>query len=131
MKFLSVILFALLLMNCDPYSIMDADIRNSTSQNLTLYSFRTDSSYNQSFRIDAGEKIRFQEGMSSTGSFHEPYLEDADSLVLKNDADEVLRVYKPDDTGKNIYNIKDHWYFEERKKRIYYYEYVIDQSDFE
>jgi len=52
-------------------------------------------------------------------------------VVVKNQAEDILKVYKPSDIGKNIYNIKDYWQGSEPSKRFFKYEYEIENQDIE
>ena len=128
--FLLVIL--LVFSSCDPVSDMKANIENLTSEDLTIdFISSTDQSFSRTLQIPSGELVLFQEGFDVGGTFLEPSLEEYDSVVIKNPAEVILRIYKPTDAGKNIYNIKDYWNGREPSKRIYRYEYEIRGEDFE
>lgn len=127
-KFGLVMLISTVTLGCDPVSIMDANITNSTSQELTVV-FASSTVENRALQIPANETIRFQESQSTTGSFLEPYLVDYDSVYIQNDSDEILIVYQPDSPGKNIYNVSTDWSFDEPSKRSYKYEYEIVTED--
>lgn len=51
--------------------------------------------------------------------------------MVKNNARQILKVYKPNDTGKNIYNIDEYWQLREPSKRFFKYEYEIYNEDLE
>ena len=54
-----------------------------------------------------------------------------DSVVVKNSAEQILKIYKPESTGKNIYNIDEYWLSSEPYKRGFRYEYEIYDEDLE
>ena len=126
--FLLVII--LIFTSCDPVSDMEANIENLTSEDLTIdFIASTDESLTRTLLIPAGELVLFQEGFDVGGTFLEPYLEPYDSVVIKNQAAIIRKIYKPSDAGKNIYNIKDYWNGREPSKRIYKYKYQIQSED--
>ncbi len=50
-----------------------------------------------------------------------------DSVMIKDDM-EILKVFKPETLGKNIYNF-DYWDKNKKKKRDYEYTFVITEED--
>ena len=89
-----------------------------------------DSSSNKTIQIDTNQTVLF-EIYDGYGTYVEPNLEDYDSVLIKNQADEVLKVYKRNDTGKNIFNIDKYWISSEPSKRVFKYEYEIEEVDIE
>ncbi len=115
---------------CDPVSLMDANIENTTTQPLSI-TFVTSGVPEETLVLDPAETVLFQESMSTTGSFLEPYLVEFDSIYIENDASEILKVFKPNTAGKNIYNVENYWIFTEPSKRVYIYDYLITNEDLE
>ena len=115
---------------CDPVSLMDANIENTTTQRLSI-TFVTSGVPEETLVLDPAETILFQESMSTTGSFLEPYLVEFDSIYIENEASEILKVFKPTTAGKNIYNVENYWIFTEPSKRVYKYDYLITNEDLE
>ncbi len=74
-----------ILSSCDPTSSMDANIKNSTSQNLSIIFSSSDVSLNETFQIDPNETILFQDGFSIGDSVLEPRLTAYDSIYIKNE----------------------------------------------
>ena len=130
---IALALLAVLFSSCDPVAHMEATIENSTDQDLSIVfsSFDASSLPSDTLQIESGETIVFQDVFDVGNTFLEPYMEDYDSVVIKNLANEILKVYKPNDTGKNIYNIEDFWISREPSKRVFEYEYEIEQGDIE
>ncbi len=117
--------------SCDPVSNMDADIENLTPQTLIIDFISSDTSLSKTLQLPPNEMVRFQEGFDVGGAFLEPYLDVYDSVLIKNQLEETLRVYKEGDTGKNIYKIDDYWEASEPSKRFYKYAYEIQAEDIE
>ena len=115
---------------CDPVSLMDANIENSTSQQISI-TLISSISPNETVVIGANETVLFREGMSTTGSFLKPSFAEYDSIYFESESNEILRVFKPDSQGKNIYEIDDYWRYSEPSKRFYQYDYQINSDDFE
>ncbi len=123
-----ILLLIPLFLSCDPVSLMDANLENTTSQPLSI-TFVSPGLREETLILDPDERVLFQESMSTTGSFLEPYLADYDSVYIQSESQEILKVYKPDSQGKNIYNVEDYWIFDEPSKRVYKYDYLISTKD--
>ena len=130
-KLIVIILPASMLLSCDPVSDMEANIENLTSETLSIEFISADESLNINLQIAPEEIKLFQESFDIGSTFLEPSLVEYDSVVVKNQAEEILKVYKANDTGKNIYNIKDSWQSSEPSKRFFKYEYEIESGDIE
>ena len=129
-KILLLGLAALAWYGCDPFSTMDADITNTTSQNLSIRfvssQFVED---NKTLEIASGETVLFQQASSTTGSFLEPSLVQFDSVYIQNASEEILKIFKPTTPGRNIYGVEAFWSVREPSKRQYFYEYQITNED--
>jgi len=130
-KIILIILTGILFLSCDPVAIMEANIENLTSQSLTIEFVAYDASSNKILEILPNETQLFQEGFDVGGVFLEPSLIEYESVVIKNQADNILRVFKPNDTGKNIYNIDEYWIGSEPSKRFFKYKYELTEVDIE
>lgn len=131
MKKLIVLTLTIILFSCDPVSDMEANIENLTSENLTIEFVSFDVSSSKIIQIAPNEIKLFQEGFDIGSTFLEPSLVEYDSVVIKNQMEEVLKVYKPNDANKNIYNIDDYWIASEPSKRFFKYEFEINDQDIE
>lgn len=118
--------------SCDPVSVMEANINNATSQSLSIVFVSSQApEQNKTLELSANTTVLFQEGMSTTGGFLEPYLLDYDSVYIQNASQEVLKIFKQGTIGKSIYSIDDHWTFSEPSKRVYEYDFDITSQDLE
>lgn len=117
--------------SCDPLAQMEANIENLTAKKLSVVFMSSDSSISKTLEIDPNQNVFFQEGFDIGNTYLEPYLSEYDSVVIKNQADEILKVYKRNDVGKNIYNIDVYWISTEPSKRFFKYEYEIENEDIE
>ena len=116
---------------CDPVSSMEANILNATSESLTLDFISSDEDLRKTLEVLPDQSALFQEGFDIGGIFLEPSLVDYDSVVIKNQAEVILKIYKENDSGKNIYRIEEYWTATEPSKRVYIYEYEIVNEDIE
>lgn len=123
------ILFILILSSCDPVSTLEANITNLTAENLTIEFISPDESSSKIIQIASGEMELFQEGFDIGGTYLEPSLIDYDSVVIKNQAGQILKVYKESDAGKNIYTINSFWIVDEPSRRFFKYYYEIENQD--
>ncbi len=119
------------LCSCDPGADMEANIENLTNQDLIIEFVRFEQDLSKTLVIPTNE-TRLYEAFSDTGNtFLEPSIIQYDSVVVKNNAEQILKVYKPNDTGKNIYSIDKYWLLREPSKRSFQYEYKINNEDLE
>ena len=132
MKNLMTIIFIILLFsNCDPVSQMEADIDNLTTQHLSIVFVSSDKSLNKTLLITPGQAVLFQEGFNIGSTYLEPSLIEYDSVYIKNRSEKILKVYKQNSDGKNIYNITDFWQSSEPSKRFFKYNFEITNVDIE
>lgn len=123
------ILIILILSSCDPVSTLEANITNLTAENLTIEFISPDESSSKIIQIASGEMELFQEGFDIGGTYLGPSLIDYDSVVIKNQAGQILKVYKESDAGKNIYTINSFWIVDEPSRRFFKYYYEIENQD--
>ena len=122
-------LCALLVLSCDPVSDMEANIENLTEEPLTVEFISFDTSLNKTLDIAPDETVLFQEGFDIGSTFLEPSMTEYDSVVVRNASDAILRIYKENQTGKNIYNVSDDWIGREPSKRFFRYKYQIETEE--
>ncbi len=123
-----ILLGALSILGCDPVSDMEADIENLTSQTLIIDVVSATVELDATLQVAPDQTQRFQEGFDIGSTYLEPSFIGIDSIVVKNQAGEVLKVYKEDSPGKNIYNVRD-WKSSEPSKRFFKYEFEILLED--
>jgi hypothetical protein len=116
---------------CDPIADMEANIENLTNQDLIIEFVSFDQDLGKTLVIPINETRLFEAVSDYGNTFLEPRLIEYDSVVVKNNAEQILKVYKPNDTGKNIYNIDEYWLLREPSKRFFKYEYEINNEDLE
>ena len=126
-----VTLIAVLFSSCDPVAQMEATIENLTSDSLKIEFVAFDESTNKILEIAPNEFELFQEGFDIGDDFIEPSLVEYDSVVIKNIADHILKVFKPNDTGRNIYNIDEYWIGSEPSNNSFRYKYELTEADIE
>jgi hypothetical protein len=118
-------------LSCDPVSDMKANIENKTAQTLTLDFISSKEGLSNSLQLQPNRITLFQEGFEIGGDILKPTLIEYDSVVIKNQADTILKVYKVTDPGRNIYNVDEYWIASEPSKRVFKYKYEILDEDIE
>ena len=130
-KLFFITLVGVLFSSCDPVAQMEATIENLTSDSLKIEFVAFDESTNKILEIAPNEFELFQEGFDIGDDFIEPSLVEYDSVVIKNIADHILKVFKPNDTGRNIYNIDEYWIGSEPSNNSFKYKYELTEADIE
>ncbi|MER3317071.1 MAG: hypothetical protein RIB79_02145 [Allomuricauda sp.] len=130
-KIAKLIPLLLIFLSCDPTSQMEANIENLTSQNLSIVFVSSDFSSGKTFQIAPGQTVLFQEGYDVGSTFLKPSLVEYDSVIIKNQVNETIKVYKQNDSSKNIYNVEEYWMVSEPSKRFFVYEFEIKKEDIE
>lgn len=123
------ILIILIFSSCDPVSTLEANITNLTTENLTIEFISADESSSKIIQIASGEMELFQKSFDIGGTYLEPSLIDYDSVVIKNQAGQILKVYKESDARKNIYTINSYWIVDVPSRRFFKYYYEIENQD--
>ncbi|MFW5759416.1 MAG: hypothetical protein ACOCXH_00380 [Cyclobacteriaceae bacterium] len=127
-KIIILTLTSIIFFSCDPLVQMEANIVNLTSKSLFIEFVSWDASYSKTLQINPSQKVLF-DIYDGYGTYAEPELSYYDSVIIKNQAEEILKVYKRNDFGKNIYNIDDYWISSEPSKRFFIFEYEIESED--
>ena len=130
-NFIGICFLTVTFCSCDPTVSMEANIKNQTAQDLIVEFISFDQNLNKTLEISNNEVKLFQEGFDVGNDFLEPYLIDYDSVVVKNSSEQILKVYKPNDNGKNIFKIDEYWISSEPSKNFFKYEYEIYSEDLE
>lgn len=123
-------LWVVCILGCDPVSDLEANIENMTPQSLTVEFISSDESLSKTLQIPPDGIELFQEGYDIGNTFLEPSLTEFDSVLIKNQSEKILKVYKANNKGKNIYSIDD-WIASEPTKRFFKYEFEITSEDIE
>ncbi|WP_154662113.1 hypothetical protein [Siansivirga zeaxanthinifaciens] len=130
-NFIGICFLTVAFSSCDPTVSMEANIINQTTQDLAVEFISLDQNLNKTLEISNNNVKRFQEGFDVGNDFIEPYLIEYDSVVVKNSSEQILKVYKPNDSGKNIFKIDAYWISSEPSKNFFKYEYEITSEDLE
>ncbi|WP_438977784.1 hypothetical protein [Polaribacter sp.] len=125
---IKVILFSLVIISCDPVADMEANIKNLTDTSLNIDFVSSDVNLRKILTIAPNEVVLFQEGFDIGNTYLEPYFDEYDSIVIRNFGQQILKVYKPEITGRNIYDLSN-WIAREPSKRFFIYEFEIKNSD--
>lgn len=115
--------------SCDPSTSMEANIENLTTKDLILEFISADQTLNKSLEIASNETKLFQDGFNIGNDFIEPNLVAYDSVVVKNSSQQVLKIFKPGDNGKNIFKVDEDWLLRQPSKGFYKYKYQIYNED--
>src|SRR6056300_1083956 len=99
---------------------MEANINNLTDTSLNIDFVSSDVNLRKILTIAPNEVVLFQEGFDIGSTYLEPSLIDYDSVVIRDNNQSILKIYKPNESGKNIYNIKN-WIAKEPSKRFFVY----------
>jgi len=140
-KKMKKILFICLLLSvisssCDPGESMEYKIENKTALDIKIY-FVSKFVYPDLTDNAKIERIssmnNFTDNSGSTPGLGHVMLSfvEHDSIYITNNSDEILKVYKENTTGKNIYNIDKYWSVRETSKNHFVYTYEITEEDLE
>ena len=127
-NFLLLLLLGCLVSSCDPTAQMTASIQNSTNENLQVDFISSDNALNKFLQVGPDETELFEDVFDVGNTYLEPRLVDYDSVVIRNRNNEVLKVYKPNDSGRSIYNLL-YWKSSEPAKRSFVYLFEIQTED--
>ncbi|MCF6213269.1 MAG: hypothetical protein L3J45_04505 [Flavobacteriaceae bacterium] len=127
-KIIFVILAIILLYSCDPGFCSDYIIKNNSSINIKLiFVGKT----NDSKKISTKKEISLYGGAKCGMGSSSPvlYLKDNDSIYITNTSDEILKIYKQNTVGKNIYNADKYWTRTKPSKNFFEYTFEITDKD--
>jgi hypothetical protein len=130
-KLFPILIVIAVFYSCDPVANMEANIENLTTRDLIIEFVSFNKDLSKTLEIPSNETGLFQEGFDIGNDFLEPSLTEYDSVVVKNNSEQILKVYKPNDPGKNIYIIDEYWLSSEPSKRFFKYQYEINNEDLE
>jgi hypothetical protein len=128
MRTLSFFLVVFCLLSCDPDICSDVNINNNLNVNLNLNFISKDKSFSDDvFIVDEKSDVSI-ESVCSFGPLVLDYTI-YDSIYISDASNEILKVYKEDTPGKNIYNIDEYWTVSETSKNYFVYTYEITEED--
>lgn len=129
--FFGVIAVISVFYGCDSGESMEVFIINSSSEIVKVNFVSSGiSELNKSLEIDSNQQELYIEYQSGTSGVFLTFV-DNDSIYIQNASNDVLKVFKEDTTGKNIYNVDEYWNVEETSKNHFVYTYEITEEDLE
>ena len=128
MKKIILLIFVIMFISCDPVSCTEEIISNSTGSDLYVNFISSDVSFNNEVFIEKQSRKTIGQVECGLGGVLVNY-SIYDSIYIKNSSNEILKVFKEDTTGKNIYNIDEYWSVSEPSKNHFVYTYKITEED--
>jgi hypothetical protein len=136
MKKLSILFSFFLFLNCDPSVSLEYAIENKTNRSIKIHFVSKFIHSNLPNNTKIETILPMNSFLDTSGSV--PGLGDAelsfiehDSIYVTNISNEILKIYKEDTPGKNIYNIDEYWTVSETSKNHFVYTYEITEEDLE
>nr|WP_298995137.1 hypothetical protein [uncultured Allomuricauda sp.] len=128
--FISTVLLA-----CDPSESIETVFENQSSQNIKIsfvsHTLLKNLSNNTEF-LDVGlENEETYQRFTYVTDIGKVFLtfQEFDSIYITNTSNQVLKIFKPDTPGKNIYNVDQYWTVRETGKNHFEYTYTITDED--
>lgn len=125
---IKIFLLVICITGCDPVADMEANVENLTDKTLSIEFISKNVNLAKSLELAPNEIGLFQEGFDIGSTYLEPYFDEYDSIVIRNVGQQILKVYKPENTSRNIYDLSN-WIASEPAKRVFIYEFEIKNSD--
>ena len=129
-KTLFICLLMFTLIGCDPGESMEAIINNSTNKNLSIFFDSEINDFDMQLNIESNTTKELLNFRANTGGVILSF-RDYDSIYIKDSSNEILKVFKENTPGKNIYNVDEYWSVSEPSKNHFVYTYEITEEDFE
>ena len=115
--------------SCDPAESLEANIVNNTSQDIKINFISIEEPIlNETLDIKSNKNFLYWEGKSSLGGYKLSFNE-FDSISIRNTSNEILKIFKEDTEGKNIYNVAKYWSLRKPSKNHFEYTYEITNED--
>ena len=127
-------LVGLTFLSCDPSESLEYKIENNTDLDIKIY-FVSKFIYPDLTGNAKVESIlsmnSFIGNSGSTPALGQAILSfvEHDSIYITNSSEKILKVYKADTPGKNIYNVDEYWQKREPSKNFFEYTYEITEED--
>ncbi|GLB51401.1 hypothetical protein NBRC110019_04400 [Neptunitalea chrysea] len=118
-----------LLTGCDPEKCSSFHLANYSETNVNIYFVSQDTIIFKNIYQDS--KIPFGSKYCDMGGGSILYMALYDSIYITDFSNNILKVYKEDTPGKNIYNIDEYWSVNNPSKHDYEYIYEINEEDFQ
>lgn len=128
MRKIIILIGAIILTSCDPESCSEETISNNTDSDLQINFISSNASFNNQVLLEKQSKKTIGQIECALGGVVVNY-SIYDSIYITNSLDKVLKVFKEDTSGKNIYNIDKYWKVDETSKNHFVYTYEITEED--
>jgi hypothetical protein len=119
--------FIFILSSCDPQECLTEKIQNKTELNLFLKRSSGDSSFTDTTYLKSLTTQNIGKVMCSKGGVVLDY-SIYDSVYIESENKKILKIFYPNSSGKNIYNIDD-WTVKKSGRRDYEYTFEITDDD--
>jgi hypothetical protein len=126
----------LVISSCDPGESLEYKIENNTNLDIKIY-FVSEFIYpdlTDNAKVESIPSMNsFIDNSGSTPGLGQAIFSfvEHDSIYITNSSDEILKIFKEDTNGKNIYNIDEYWSVSETPKNHFVYTYEITEEDLE
>lgn len=127
-KILFICILMFMSIGCDPSESMETIINNSTNKNLSIFFDSEINDFDMQLNIESNTTKELLNFRANTGRVFLSF-RDYDSIYIQNSSNEILRVFKENTTGKNIYNVDEYWSVSEPSKNHFVYTYEITDED--
>ena len=124
------LLIILIALSCDPGNSLGASFLNSSEQDLSVvFSSSEYPHLNQSLLVYKKQKKTYAQVDKKGTITNILTFIDFDSIYITDTSNKVLKVYKEDTPGKNIYDVDKYWQKREPSKNFFEYTYEITDED--
>jgi len=127
-KIIFIILAIICFYSCDPGSCAEEVLLNNSDKNLIVNYRSSDPSFNKQISINKKSSSTVGDPLCGMGGVVVNY-SIYDSVYIVNTENKVLKVYKKNTIGKNIYNVDKYWIRTKPSKNYYKYTYEITNED--
>ena len=126
------LLLTFIIFSCDPGDSLEANIINKTSQDLSIKFVSSDfPEININLLVKTKERETYLDIGKSGTRRNLLYFNDFDSIYIENSSNKILKVFKENTVGKNIYKVDKYWSVSEPSKNHFVYTYEITEEDLE
>ena len=128
MRNLLFLIFMYALLSCDKESCTEEVISNKLDTDVFVNFVSSDALFNSRIFVEKQSVKTVGQVECALGGVVLNYSV-YDSIYIQNSSNEVLKVFKQDTPGKNIYNVDEYWTVREPSKNHFVYTYEITDED--
>lgn len=129
-KILFICLLMFTFIGCDPSESMETIINNNTNKSLSIFFDSEINDFDMQLNIESNTTKELLNFRANTGGVILSF-RDYDSIYIKDSSNEILKIFKENTVGKNIYNVDEYWSVSEPSKNHFVYTYEITEEDLE